>query len=178
MSSDIVVKICPSCKLKDLTSFSKCRDCGTKYDAHIEAPRGPGIDQRILLATLGIAGFLGCYMVGLNVMKEARIMGMVPLVAEIKAVNRPRVLEFYAEWCGPCRSYGPAVENCKAKYAGKVDVVRINVDSRNPLSRTFGVRAIPKTITFDRQGNEIDEVAGDIGEERLDKLMQHLILLR
>jgi thiol-disulfide isomerase/thioredoxin len=177
MSSDIVAKICPSCKLKDLTSFSKCRDCGTKYDAHVEAPSGAGIDQRILLVVLGAAGFLSSFLWLSSTVKDARLTAMAPLVAEIKAANRPRVLEFYAEWCGPCGSYGPGVEHCKAKYAGRIDVVRINVDSKTPLARTFRTRAIPRTCLFDRQGKEVGEIAGDIGEERLDKLMQHLIAL-
>ncbi|MDR3612714.1 MAG: thioredoxin domain-containing protein [Candidatus Obscuribacterales bacterium] len=177
MSSDIVAKICPSCKLKDVTSFSKCRDCGTRYDAQIAAPRGSGIDQKVLLIALGVAGFFGSFVWGSSAIKEAKLKAMAPLVAEVKAANRPRVLEFYAQWCGSCSSYGPAVENCKAKYAGRIDVVRIDIDSGNPLSRMFRTKSIPRTCLFDRHGNEIDEVAGDIGEERLDKLMQHLIAL-
>jgi thioredoxin 1 len=178
MSSDVITKICPKCKQKDVTSFSKCRDCGTRYDAHIEEPRGGGIDQKFLLVVLGVAGAFGFFQCSQSAIKEAKLKRMAPIAAEIKAAGRPRVLEFYADWCGPCRNYGPVVESCKAKYSGRIDVVRINVDSSNPLSKVCNVHAIPKTCTFDRQGNEIDEVLGDISEDTLDHLMQHLLTLK
>jgi thioredoxin 1 len=175
MSTDNVTKICPRCKQKDFTNFSKCRNCGTRYDAHIEEPRGGGLDQRVILVVLGLAGAFASFQWGASAVKEAKLKRLAPLAAEIKAAGRPRVLEFYADWCGPCRNYGPVVESCKAKYAGQIDVVRINVDSRNPLARACDVHPIPKTCTFDRQGNEVDEVVGDIGQETLDRLMQRLI---
>src|ERR1700759_4594386 len=119
MSSDEVLKICPSCKLKDTTSFSKCRSCGTKYDAYVDVPEETGpsgnglLNAKLPVVLIGAISALGFFQWSANSIKEERARELAPLVASIKTADRPRVLEFYADWCGPCRNYGPAVDALK-----------------------------------------------------------------
>src|SRR5690348_10436989 len=108
MSSDAIPKICPSCRGTDVTSFSSCRFCGTRYDApnFVNTP-APNLNIASNLALVGLIGLLIAAFAWLNFMTQhQRAEGMKPLVATIKSTNRPRVIEFYADWCGPCRAYG------------------------------------------------------------------------
>jgi thioredoxin 1 len=176
-SEEDVAKVCPSCKRRDITSFSKCRYCGTKYDAKVIEKRGPSIDERFMIAVCIAALLIGIFIWGNASIKEAKAKRLAPIITQIRAAHRPRVIEFYADWCGPCRSYGPVVESCRAKYAGQVDFQRLNVDDPNSRStaQAFGVSGIPMTCMFDSQGNEVAEVVGGLSPEALDEYMHKLL---
>ena len=76
-------------------------------------------------------------------------------VASIKTIaeewnfkgKRPAVIDFYASWCGPCKSLTPTLEELSAEYEGKVDIYKVDVDSEPELAAAFGVRSIP-TLVF------------------------------
>jgi thioredoxin 1 len=125
------------------------------------------------VAALAVGGY---FVINANV-KEVKSKRLASIVADVRSSHRPRVIEFYADWCGPCRSYGPIIEECRAKYAGRVDFQRLNVDDPNSqsMARAVGVSAIPMTCMFDSQGNEVAEVVGGISAEELDDYMHKLL---
>jgi len=68
--------------------------------------------------------------------------------AEVKGSNIPVVVDFWAEWCGPCRMIGPALEELSDEYAGKVKFVKVNVDENPSAPAAMGVRGIPALFLF------------------------------
>lgn len=177
MPSDDVAKVCPKCKKRDITSFSKCRYCDTKYDAKIVEQGGLSVDQQFVVGVCLIALLVGAGIWINNTLKEAKAKRLSAITTQIRAAHRPRVLEFYADWCGPCRAYGPVIEACRAKYAGQIDFQRLNTDDPNStaLKQALNCSGIPMTCMFDSQGNEVAEVVGGVDPERLDDYMHKLL---
>lgn len=69
------------------------------------------------------------------------------------------VIDFWAEWCGPCRAIGPVIEELSKEYEGRVNVGKVNVDHNPQLSINYGVTSIP-AILFIKQGNVVDKLVG------------------
>ena len=78
-----------------------------------------------------------------------------------KALNDGSLMmvDFWAEWCGPCRMLGPVVESLAQKYEGKVLVGKVNVDQEQELAIRYGVMSIP-TVIFFKNGEEIERKVG------------------
>ncbi len=69
------------------------------------------------------------------------------------------MVDFWAEWCGPCRMLGPTIEDLAAKYDGKALIAKVNVEEESELAHRFGVSNIP-TVVFLKNGLEIDRLVG------------------
>jgi thioredoxin 1 len=86
--------------------------------------------------------------------------------------DKPVVVDFWATWCGPCKMVAPEMEKLAEKYAGAVDVVKVDVDANPRLSQTFNIMSIP-TIAFFRPG---EQPMGVIGFRPLEQLEQQFNL--
>jgi thioredoxin len=86
--------------------------------------------------------------------------------------DKPVVVDFWATWCGPCKMVAPEMEKLAAKYAGAVDVVKVDVDANPRLSQTFNIMSIP-TIAFFRPGQQ---PMGVVGFRPLEQLEQQFDL--
>ena len=81
------------------------------------------------------------------------------------------MVDFWADWCGPCKMLGPTVETLAERYDGKARVGKINVDQDPELARHFGVMSIP-TVVFLKGGREIARKVGVMPEAIYDGLIQ------
>lgn len=75
--------------------------------------------------------------------------------------DKPVLVDFWAEWCGPCRMVGPVVEELSKDYDGKALVGKVNVDNNPNISAQFGIRNIP-TLLFFKNGQVVDKQVGAV----------------
>jgi len=82
----------------------------------------------------------------------------------------PVLVDFWAEWCGPCRAISPIIDAVAEEYAGKVKVVKLNVDDNSDTPAKYGVRGIPTLILF-KKGNAEATKVGTISKSDLAQLI-------
>jgi len=93
---------------------------------------------------------------------------------EIEQHDGLAIVDFWAEWCGPCKIVAPVMEEIAQEYEGKVKVAKLDVDSSQMTAMKYGIRSIPSMLIF-KGGEHVDTVVGAVPKTYLvEKLEQHL----
>jgi thioredoxin 1 len=93
---------------------------------------------------------------------------------QVVASEKLTVVDFWAEWCGPCRAIGPVIEELSKEYAGKINVGKVNVDHNPQLSTNYNITSIP-AILFIKGGKVLDKLVGAQPKSNfVKKIEQHI----
>lgn len=92
--------------------------------------------------------------------------------------KKPAIIDFYADWCGPCKKISPIVSKLAKKYQGKIVVYKVNVDTEKELAAMFGIRSIPTLVYLPMQGKPFQSVGVmPDTENHLEKLITDSLLV-
>jgi thioredoxin 1 len=93
---------------------------------------------------------------------------------EILKSATPVIIDFWAEWCAPCRAIAPIVKDLAASYSGKVKVVKMNIDENPGTPGLYGVRAIPTVLAF-KNGAVVGQITGARPKSAFEDMVQKLL---
>lgn len=94
--------------------------------------------------------------------------------AEVEKSDLPVMIDFYADWCGPCRAMGPVVEKLAEKYDGRVKIGKVNSDEEPALAQAFSVMSIP-AFFFVKDGKIVDSAIGAMPADALEARVKNLL---
>jgi thioredoxin 1 len=90
---------------------------------------------------------------------------------EVLQSEKPVLVDFWAEWCGPCRMLAPTVDAIAEQYSDSTIVVKLNVDDNPSTAAAFGIRGIPTLILFS-EGREVERVIGATSKESISRMIE------
>ncbi len=90
---------------------------------------------------------------------------------EVLKAEKLTLVDFWAEWCGPCLALAPTVEEIAKQHAGNLNVVKLNVDDSPNTPPRYGIRGIPTLILF-KGGQEVDRIVGLVGKGAIESLIE------
>lgn len=88
--------------------------------------------------------------------------------------DKPLVIDFWAEWCGPCRMVGPIVDELSSEYGDRVTIGKVDVDNNDEITSKYGIRNIP-TILFIKNGEVVDKQVGAAQKAALVEKIENLL---
>ena len=94
--------------------------------------------------------------------------------SEVVESDAPVLVDFWAEWCGPCKVIAPVVEELANDYKGKIKFGKVNVDDNNMLASEYGVRSIPTLLIF-KNGAVVNQIVGAVPKEKITAILDTVI---
>jgi thioredoxin 1 len=94
--------------------------------------------------------------------------------SEILKSETPVLVDFWAEWCAPCRAIAPIVKDLAARYSGKVKVVKMNIDENQSTPGRYGVRSIPTVLAF-KNGAVVGQIVGARPKSAFEEMAEKLV---
>jgi thioredoxin 1 len=93
---------------------------------------------------------------------------------EVLESEQPVLVDFWAVWCGPCKLIGPIVDQVAASFAGKLKVVKVNVDENSATPSRYGIRGIPALLFF-KGGKVADQIVGYVPQDVIEEKVKRLL---
>ena len=93
---------------------------------------------------------------------------------ELLGTGKPMVLDFWAEWCGPCRMVSPIIDELAQEYERRVTSGKMNVDENDDVVGRFGIRNIP-TVIFFKNGEMVDKIVGATSKDKFKEKVENLL---
>ncbi|CAN5302142.1 thioredoxin [soil metagenome] len=91
--------------------------------------------------------------------------------AEVRKSDKLTLVDFWADWCGPCRMIAPTVEELAKEYDGRLKVCKLDVDSNQRTAQEYSVRSIPSLLFF-KNGEVVETVVGAVRKQRLEEAIE------
>lgn len=93
---------------------------------------------------------------------------------DVLSSNVPVLVDFWAEWCDPCKRLAPTVEKVANEYEGKAKVVKLNIDDNNEVAQRYGIKGIPTLILF-KDGSEADRSVGLTSKDNIARMIDRAL---